>query len=250
MAKANLKGSQHSKNLQESLSGRKAPASEPLPISRIGFLGGTGVEAQGLALRFAAAGGTVYLGSRTLERARQAAEACNVILGQKRIEGTSNPEMCRAAEIVFLTVPFARAAEAVDSCRSSLDARHVLVDVTVPLIFRAGHAEYQKLEAESNSENIALHLPENVQLVAAFKTIPAAVLADLTAPLDCDLFVCGDNESAKQKVMAAISMIPSLRSLDAGPLRMARTLERMTVLAAELNRRYEKKGARFRVVGI
>jgi len=217
---------------------------------QIGFLGGTGIEARGLALRFAAAGCKIILGSRTLERARHAAETYNVILGKEMIEGLSNTEMCRAAEIVFLTVPFALAIEAIDNCRSELDARHVLVDVTVPLMFSAGHAEYQKQDAESNSENIAQHLPENVPLVAAFKTIPTAVLADLSAPLDCDVFVCGDSESAKQKVMAAISMIPSLRPLDAGPLRMARTLERMTVLAAELNHRYKKKGARFRMIGI
>jgi predicted dinucleotide-binding enzyme len=45
-------------------------------------------------------------------------------------------------------------------------------------------------------------------------------------------------------------LIPSLRALDAGPLRTARTLERMAVLAVDLNRRYRKKGARFRIQGV
>ena len=59
-----------------------------------------------------------------------------------------------------------------------------------------------------------------------------------------------DVDEAKRSVIAAATLIPSLRPLDGGPLRMARTLERMTVLAAELNRRYRKKGARFKVEGI
>ena len=35
-----------------------------------------------------------------------------------------------------------------------------------------------------------------------------------------------------------------------GPLKTARTLERMTVLAIHLNRHYKKKGARYRIEGL
>jgi predicted dinucleotide-binding enzyme len=50
--------------------------------------------------------------------------------------------------------------------------------------------------------------------------------------------------------MAVAELIPTLRPLDAGPLRNARILERMTVLAIHLNRRYKKKHARFRIEGL
>ena len=89
-----------------------------------------------------------------------------------------------------------------------------------------------------------------MDLVAAFKTIPAHVLSEIDQPLDCDVFVCGESPGAKQTVMEAARMIPTLRPVDAGPLRNARILERMTVLVVQLNRRYKSKGARFRVVGI
>lgn len=216
----------------------------------IGFLGGTGIEAKGLALRFASAGASVVLGSRSLERAAHAAETCNAILGKPLIYGAGNCEMLSAAEIIFLTVPFAQAVDVVQGSLSQHLSNHIIVDVTVPMVFRGGHAEYLEQEGVSNSEIISRHLPDGVPLVAAFKTIPAFILAQLATELSCDVIVSGDVVNAKQKVMAAASLIPSLRSLDGGPLRAARTLERMAVLAAELNRHYGKKAARYRVVGI
>jgi len=64
------------------------------------------------------------------------------------------------------------------------------------------------------------------------------------------MFVCGDSREAREKVMEVARLIPTLRPLDAGPLRAARTLERMTVLAIHLNRRYKKKSARYSIVGL
>lgn len=203
-----------------------------------------------MALRFALAGASVLLGSRSEERARNAAREYNALLGQPFIRGVDNHAMLAASEIVFLTVPFGMAVPAVESCRTDFRAGQVVVDVTVPMGFREGHAEYVEQEAGSNSELIARHMPEGVHLVAAFKTIPAHVLAELETGLNCDIFVCGDSMEAREKVINAAGMIPSLRPLDAGPLRLARTLERMTVLAVNLNRRHKKKGARFRVEGL
>lgn len=216
----------------------------------LGFLGGTGIEAKGLALRFAAAGASAILGSRLAERAQQAAVACNAILGRPLIRGLGNPDMLQACDVIFFTIPFAQAAQAADSCRCRLNRHHVIVDVTVPMVFHGGHPEYVEQEGGSNSEIIASHLPEGVPLVAAFKTIPAFILAEIGTVLNCDLLVCSDAEAAKRTVMEVASLIPSLRPLDGGPLRAARTLERMAALAVGLNRRYKSKGARFRVEGI
>jgi len=45
----------------------------------IGLLGGTGIEGKALALRFAAAGCSVLIGSRAAERAALAAEQCGAV---------------------------------------------------------------------------------------------------------------------------------------------------------------------------
>ena len=44
----------------------------------VGLIGGTGEEGRGLALRWAAAGARVSIGSRTLERAKTAADELNL----------------------------------------------------------------------------------------------------------------------------------------------------------------------------
>jgi NADPH-dependent F420 reductase len=217
---------------------------------RIGLLGGTGVEGKGLALRFAAAGAAVFLGSRSQERAERSALRYNQILGKPLIHGMNNREMLATSEIVYLTIPFDHVVSAVQSCRNDLRRGLILVDVSVPMRFHEGRAEYLEQPEGSNTEVLAKHIPDGIHLAGAFKTIPAHTLTDIETNLHCDVFVCSDSKDAFEKVADSVRKIPSLRPLDAGSLREARTLERMTVLAINLNRRYKRTGARYRVEGI
>jgi NADPH-dependent F420 reductase len=216
----------------------------------IGLLGGTGIEGKGLALRFAAAGAAVFIGSRSEERAASVASQYNTILGKPLIAGSSNREMLRRCNLVFLTVPFEHAVSAVQAAAQDFRSGQILVDVTVPIAFQGGRPEFVEPEAGSNAELVAIQVPAGIETVAAFKTIPAHALADLQTELRCDVFVCGGSQSAREIVMSAARIIPSLRPIDAGALQTARILERMTLLAVHLNRRYKRKGARFIVQGI
>ncbi len=216
---------------------------------RIGLLGGTGIEGRGLALRFAHAGADVILGSRSEERAAAVAAELNQQLGRARIQPAENRAMLAQAELVFLTVPFAQAADALDTYRSDFRAGSTLIDATVPVKSKTTLGPGDLPEG-SGSQHLAKRMPEGVHLVGAFKTIPAHVLAELEVPLDCDVFVCGDSEPDRMRVMEAIRLIPGLRPVDAGGLDAAATLERMTALAIRINRRYKVKDARFRVVGL
>ncbi|PYV09538.1 MAG: hypothetical protein DMG07_22975 [Acidobacteria bacterium] len=131
--------------------------------TRIGFLGGTGIEGRGLALRFALAGAEVAVGSRSEERARAAAAEYNTLLGHDLIHGAANDEMLRSAEIVFLTLPFDSAAEAVERIAADLPAGVVLVDVTVPIRFDEGRPDYFEPPEGSNAERIAARLPRGAR---------------------------------------------------------------------------------------
>jgi 8-hydroxy-5-deazaflavin:NADPH oxidoreductase len=217
---------------------------------KLGFVGGTGIEGRGLALRFAAAGAEVLIGSRSPERAVKVAAEYNAVLGAESVRGLENSAVVTSADIVFLTVPFDQAPDAVRSILSTVRPGQVLVDVTVPLSFQSGKIEYVEFPEGSSAERIASILPQEVKLVGAFKELPAHVLGDLGIVLDCDVLVCGNSSEARDKVMSAIRLIPTLRPVDAGPLSSARVIERMTLLAVLLNRRYKKKGARFRIQGI
>ena len=102
----------------------------------------------------------------------------------------------------------------------------------------------------SASEHLAKVLPEGVLLVAAFKTIPAHLLEDLNERLDCHVFVCGDSAEARRRIVEVTSGIEGLWPLDVGRLSQAATLERMTVLAIQINKRHRVHYSRFRVVGL
>jgi len=217
----------------------------------IALLGGTGKEGQGLALRFAAAGFRVVIGSREASKARKAAVALLDRLPGTLISGGENSAIVPEADLVFLCVPFERAGELLDTCRPHWREGCIVVDTTVPLRFESGSVALIELAEPSGSQHLAARLPPGVPLVAAFKTISAYTLADLEARLDCDLMVCGDDPGARSSVIGAASALGSgLRVLDGGPLRHARALEAMCALAIGLNRRYKTKSARFRVVGV
>jgi NADPH-dependent F420 reductase len=219
----------------------------------VGLIGGTGEEGRGLALRWAAAGARVSIGSRTLERAKTAADELNQMLGSRapQIVGFGeNRDVISQSDFALLTVPFAHAASTLEAHRLDFREGSVLVDITVPVSFEQGRVRYVELPEGSASEHLKAKLPETIPLVAAFKTEPAHLLAELDEPLDCDSFVAGDSKEAKGRVMEAIGFISGLRAVDAGTLYSARTLERMTVLAIGINRRNKIKTARYRIVGL
>ena len=56
----------------------------------LGFIGGTGPEGRGLALRFALAGESVLIGSRNEERAKQAAESVSELAPPGSVRGAIN----------------------------------------------------------------------------------------------------------------------------------------------------------------
>jgi NADPH-dependent F420 reductase len=216
---------------------------------RVGLIGGTGRQGCGLALRWALAGVQVTIGSRSPDRASAAAVELNKIPGIRPIAFADNERVVAESDFIFLTLPFAHASETLAIHSSQFRADSILIDVTVPLEFTSGRASYLELPEGSASEHLQARLP-NVTLVAAFKTLPAHVLAAPEIPLDCDVFIASNAAEARLRVIEAARAIAGLRPIDAGELESARTIERMTVLAINLNKRYQTKTARFRVVGV
>jgi hypothetical protein len=220
---------------------------------KVGLIGGTGDEGRGLALRFAIAGAQVTIGSRSAERARETADELNRLLNARAkgaILHAENRDAIAGSEIVLLTVPFKHAASTLETHHDDFRTGSILVDITVPVSFEQGRATYVELPEGSASEHLQARLPKGIALAAAFKTEPAHLLAEIDEPLDCDSFVASDSKEAKARIMEAIGFIEGLRAVDAGALESARVLERMTVLAIGINRRYKIKSARYRVVGL
>ncbi len=212
-------------------------------------MGGTGPEGRGLATRLGLAGIPAFVGSREIDRAREAVAKIRTA-GVTIIEAASNDEVAERCDLVFLAVPFARAADVVDAHRDRFRSRAVVVDLTVPLEFVDGVPRFIEMPEGSAAEHLRARLPPTVRLAAALKTIPASVLGKVEVALDCDEFVCGDSPQSRAAVIDTLGRIPGLRLLDVGGLEASRSIERMTLLAVQINKRYKIRTARFRVVGL
>jgi NADPH-dependent F420 reductase len=220
--------------------------SEPIPI-----VGGTGALGTGLALRWARAGLPIAIGSRSAERAEEAAGRIHDAVPGAEVEGLTNEEAAQRAEIVFLTVPFRAQSENLNNLRGALQPGQILVDCTVPLAAAVSGKATRSLGVWQGSaaQQAQEMVPEGVAVVAALHTIAAPTLADLDAKLDEDVLVCGDRKADKARVARLIEAIPGLRAVNAGALEMARIVEQLTPLLISVNSRY-KTHAGIRLVGL
>jgi hypothetical protein len=218
----------------------------------IAIIGGTGAEGKGLALRFAKTGARVLIGSRDLEKAKDAAGRVTEAAGGAVVEGGTNAEAAAEAEIVVLTVPLAAQVAILKSIRDSFRPGAILVDTTVPLEVAIGGRVSRTLTLWDGSaaQQAARLAPPGIQIVAAFHSLGAAALADPDHPVDCDVLICGDSAEAKAIVRELAETIPGVRGIDAGPLDNARLLENAAALLISLNLRYRVKHSGLRITGI
>lgn len=219
---------------------------EPIPI-----IGGTGALGAGLARRWAQAGVPIVLGSRSAERAEEAAAKIRAAVPGADVTGLQNAEAATRAEVVFLTVPFRAQSENLNNLREALRPGQILVDCTVPLAAAVSGKATRTLGVWQGSaaQQAQEMVPEGVAVVAALHTIGAPKLADTDEELGEDILVCGDKKADKARVARLIELIPGLRAVNAGPLEMARIVEQLTPMLISVNSRY-KTHAGIRLAGL
>jgi 8-hydroxy-5-deazaflavin:NADPH oxidoreductase len=219
---------------------------EPIPI-----IGGTGALGYGLALRWAAAGVAVVIGSRSAERAGEAAGRLRETVPEASVEGLVNDEAARRGPVVFLTVPFRAQSENLNNLRTALAPGQILVDCTVPLAAAVSGKATRSLGVwpGSAAQQAQEMVPEGVTVIAALHTVSAPVLNEAGHELGEDVLVCGERKDDKARVAALIELIPGLRAVNAGALEMARIVEQLTPLLISINSRY-KTHAGIRVTGL
>lgn len=209
-------------------------------MSQIAFLGGTGREGIGLALRFARAGEHVIIGSRRAERAETAARTLIAHLGASasplHVRGSTNHAAARAADVIVLTLPFPALETVLTEIAPALSGK-IILDVVNPLTLSGGIFKMIPVPAGSAAERIQQLVPDAL-LVSGFKHLSAKELGELDQPLRGDVLLCSDASDAKRYFERLIARIPRLRAVDAGPLANARHLESIAALLLHLNRHY------------
>ncbi|MEM7463355.1 MAG: NADPH-dependent F420 reductase [Pseudomonadota bacterium] len=201
----------------------------------LAIIGGTGPQGSGLALRFAAAGLDVVIGSRDGERAAQAANELHSKLpaGAARIDGKSNQEAVEAAEeFVILSVPYSGHDQTLRDLKPFL-AGKILIDIVVPL------AEDDPKKVDMPPEGSATEAAQaivgsDIPVIGALHNVSATTLNNLDWEINCDVLVCGDRLEPRKKVMSLIENL-GVSTYNAGDAQSARCIEAITPILIRIN---------------
>jgi 8-hydroxy-5-deazaflavin:NADPH oxidoreductase len=203
------------------------------PAPTVGILGGTGDQGKGLARRFAMAGLTVTIGSRTTSRAEEAAAAIGF-----GVTGLDNAECVRRNQIVIVAVPWEGHHDLLELLADDLAGR-VLVDCVNPVGFDNKGAYALHVDEGSAAEQAAALVPR-ARVVAAFHNVSAVLLLDPELEsIDTDVLVLGDDREATDLVQSLVDRIPGMRGIYGGRLRNAHQVEALTANLISVNRRYK-----------
>lgn len=201
----------------------------------LAFLGGTGPEGKGLALRLAMAGESVVIGSRDAGRAQAAADELLALAPGAAISGAVNADAAAAADVVFLTMPYSGMSPTIAGVGDALAGKTV-VTVVAPMRFVRGvGAVAEDVPAGSAAQEAQAAAPV-ARVAAAFQNVSAEELLQPGVTLDEDVVICADDATAKQAVANLTRKIPNLRPVDAGALYNARYVEQITPLLVNINR--------------
>ena len=215
----------------------------------LAVIGGTGAEGSGLALRWAAAGYPVLIGSRSRDKAKIAATELSSLLPGfgSIISGETNAGAAKAADVVILSVPYDSQSGIIEQIRASCQGKAV-ISVVVPLK-PPRVSRVWRPPAGSAAEEAQLLLGEGARLVAAFQNISATHLKDLNHAVDCDILITGDDTAAKETAIE-LALAAGMRGIDAGPLANSAVSEGLTAVLIGVNIRHKVKGSGIRITGV
>jgi len=201
----------------------------------IAVVGGTGAEGSGLALRWAAAGYPVIIGSRDGQRAADGAAELNSLLpaGAPPLQGMANAEATQAGDIIVLSVPYSAQEATLEAIASNCESK-VMITVVVPLKPPKVARVWQP-EGGSAAQEAQAQLGENVQ--------------DLSWEPNCDVLITGDEKAAKKQAIE-LAQDAGFVGIDAGPLLNSSVVEGLTAVLIGINIRHKVKGSGIKITGI
>ena len=214
-------------------------------LPSVSVIGGTGNLGWALARRWANAGYEITIGSRSAEKAAEAADKIAVTAGSGSARGLSNEDAASASEIVVVTVPFA-SQEAVLQSIADAAADKLIVDTTVPLVPpKVARAQMPVTGCAALSARALLG--DDARLVSAFHNVAAHKL-NQDIDVDCDVLIFGDTP-ADREIVVELSAAAGLRGIHAGPLANSVAAEALTSVLIGINKRYKVDGAGIRITG-
>ncbi|MEK6278643.1 MAG: NAD(P)-binding domain-containing protein [Actinomycetota bacterium] len=191
---------------------------------KIGVLG-TGMVGVAIATKLAELGHELTMGARQAGNEKAVAWASEA--GENAGEG-SFADACLDAELVFNCTAGMFSLEALRAAGADNLSGKVLVDVANPLDFSQGMPPtLSACNTDSLGEQVQREFPD-ARVVKALNTVNASVMTDPgSVPGDHVVFVCGDDDLAKQRVIGLLGEIgwPADRVVDLGDISAARGTE-------------------------
>jgi NADPH-dependent F420 reductase len=216
-------------------------------VEVVGLLGGTGPAGTGLAVRLAAAGLRVLVGSREQDRAEEVVAG---LLGDwpdrgLDLVGVANEEACDA-DVVVMAAPWEPALQLAGALADRLAGTPV-VSMANALARVDGNFLPLTMPRGSVCQELAARLPDS-DVVGAYHHLPAKHMGDLDHELGCEVLVCGGSVEARNVVIDLTDRVQGLHALDAGTLDSAGAIEAMTAVLVQVNVRY-RTHSMLRLVG-
>jgi len=203
----------------------------------LAFLGGTGPEGTGLAIRLALSGNEIVIGSRNIHKAIEVAEKIKERTGSVKIVGTSNDKAASMGNVVFITVPYQGQKFLLRHIAEFLKDK-VVVSTVVPITKKRDVVQSIDIEHGSAAMQTQMLLPDSF-VVSAFHHVSAVALLKSHLTIEGDVVVCSDVPYARRQVMDMVQSIPDLRAVNGGGLENSKYVEQMTALLLNLNRIYK-----------
>jgi len=194
---------------------------------------GAGNMGRAITRRLVAGGHTVYLADADTEKLKSVVSEMAAV-GSGLVKPVTTSDASVQGEIVVLATRYNVSTRVAVEFSDVLQGK-IVIDISNPL-----NDTFDDLVTDpttSASEEIQRRL-KGAFVVKAFNTIFAPVLfAGQLDGVDLDVFLASDYADAKAQVDALLRLC-GLRPIDAGALKNARTLERITLLWIELQGRY------------
>jgi predicted dinucleotide-binding enzyme len=223
---------------------------------QIGVLG-TGMVGQTIGTKLIELGHDVMLGSRTASNEKSAswvkAEAEKGINSRGTASGGTFEESAGFGELVFNCTSGSGTLEALSLAGAANLNGKVLIDVSNPLDFSKGMpptliASY--CNTTSLGEEIQKIFPE-VKVVKSLNTMNCKLMVNASfVPGDHDVFLCGNDADAKEKVKEILGWFGWKSPIDLGDISAARGTEMILPLWLRLMGTYKTANFNFKVVRI
>ena len=209
---------------------------------------GTGIVGDALATKLTELGHEVMMGGRSANHKNAQAWLAKVSGAKSKARIGTFAEAAKFGETILNCTQGNGTLDALKSVDPQDLAGKTLIDVANPLDSSSGTMVLTIVNSDSLGESIQRAYPQT-KVVKALNTVNIQVMVNpAIVPGDHDLFICGDDEGAKQQVSAMLREFGWRSIVDLGGIVNARATEQMIPLWMRLFGIYGSPLFNFKIV--